>query len=127
MRANDDTHEPSFTLEADSDVAAQVRDDIVSGLSTWFENHPDGFRLRNDLHEHGDISNGRVTAVVWRYETTARRDPWGVAAGRTVFVHGTTFVDGSDGTPRFSRYIDWHGVFGDLGVAAAGHIVREPT
>ena len=126
MKAIDDTHEPPFTIEADRGVEAEVRDDIVSGLSEWFEEHPDGFRLRSDLHTHGTISNERVTAVVWRYETRPRADAWGVAADRRVFVHGATFVDDSGNGPRFSRYIDWHGVFGDLGVAAAGRIVREP-
>lgn len=127
MTMTDDSQEPPFTLEADRGVETQVRDDIVAGLASWFVENPDGFRLRTDLHTHGTIRNERVAAVVWRYETTPRPEVWGVAAGRRIFVHGATFVETTEGEARFSRYVDWHGVFGDLGVAAAGRIVREPS
>ncbi|HSM64733.1 MAG TPA: hypothetical protein VK860_00365 [Ilumatobacteraceae bacterium] len=127
MKPTTDSQEPPFELRPDRGAEAEVRDDIVSGLSEWFEELPDGFRLRSDLHTHGTIRNERVTAVVWRYETRPRPEAWGVAAGRRIFVHGATFVDESGDEARFSRYVDWHGVFSDLGVSAAGRIVREPS
>ena len=127
MTTIDDSEEPPITLEADLCVETAERDHIVAGMRAWFEENEDGFRLRTDLHTHGTIRNERVTAVVWRYETAPRADVWGVAAGRRIFVHGATFVENSEQGTRFSRYVDWHGVFGDLGVAAAGRIVREPT
>lgn len=122
-----DSAEPPFTLEARHPTEEEVRDDIVAGLDAWFVRNDDGFRLRTDLHTHGTIRNERVTAVVWRYETSPRPEVWGVAAGQHIFVHGATFVEDSERGNRFSRYVDWHGVFGDLGVAAAGRIVSEPS
>jgi hypothetical protein len=127
-KLDSDGHEPTFTLEPDRGVEQDVRDDIVEGLTDWFEPNPDGFLLCTDVHTHGRISNERVTAVVWRYEARPRAAVWGEATNdrRTLLVHGATFVDDAEGELRFSRFIDWHGVFADLGVAAAGRIVSEP-
>ncbi len=109
-----------------------VRTDVVDGVSEWFRPAGDdpmrAWRYRTDLVEEGSLSNGRIDVLAWRYEAEPLPAVWGVAAERgTVLIDGVTFSDLRSGDePRFSRYIDWHGVFMQLGVAAAGHVVREP-
>ena len=122
--------EPEFIpITDDTGINASVRADIIQGLDEWFKSDSNGFLLRSDLHTDGDISNGRVSAVVWRYVASPRPEVWGVAARGPIHVDGATFVDngGSDDPSRqqFSRYIDWHGVFSQLGVAAAGRVVDD--
>lgn len=114
---------PDFTLQAARGIESQVRDDVVDGLQEWFAPNPEGFALRDDLHTYGSIQNSNVTAVVWRYHTQPIHPAWGLSGDRDVFVHGATFVEQTGDGPRFSRYIQWHEVFADLGVAAAGRIV----
>ena len=125
-----ESSDPEFIpITDDSTIEAGVRADILKGLDEWFESDSNGFLLRSDLHRNGDISNGRVSAVVWRYVAVPRAEVWGVAARGPIHVDGATFVDnrGSDDPSehQFSRYIDWHGVFTQLGVAAAGRVVTE--
>ena len=122
--------DPEFSpITGDSTIEAGVRDDIREGLDEWFEPGPNGFLVRSDLHRNGLITNETVSAVVWRYEAVPRAEVWGVAARGPIHVDGATFVDnrGSDDPSehQFSRYIDWHGVFTQLGVAAAGRVVTE--
>lgn len=107
-----------------------VRADVVDGVSAWFR--PAGgdpvtaWQYRTDLVEAGSLTNGRVDVLAWRYEVEPLSSVWGIAADRSVvFIEGVTFADRRGGDePTFSRYIHWHDVFMQLGVAAAGHIVR---
>ena len=133
MRDVDDLREPAYRpFDGDGGAEHDARTDVVEGLAEWFEPaERDGrsaWEHRVDLVAEGELTNGRVTAVAWRYHAEPRRDVWGVASDRgPVAIEGVTFVDHGDEQPSFARYIDWHGVFEQLGVAAAGQIVREPT
>jgi hypothetical protein len=120
---------PLFDRGAETEVELLVRQDVERGLEEWFEPEDTQFQVRTDLLDAGPIANGEMTAVAWRFTATPRRSVWGVAADRgAVEVHGTTFCRSRDGADaEFSRYIDWHQLFVDLGVAAAGRITREPT
>jgi hypothetical protein len=117
--------DPTFTIPPDDDISIMVRDDIVAGLERWFEPDDQQFFLRDDVHAEGMLSNGPVTAVAWRYEANAKPDEWGVAARGPIRIDGATFVNAADGDPVLSRYIDWHGVFQQLGVASAGRVTDE--
>ncbi len=122
--------EPTFDLpDRDREAHLEVREDVVRGLDEWFE-PADGdagsaWAYRADLERAGVLGNGQVVVVAWRYRADPRPSVWGGAAERgPVEIDGVTFVDleADDGT-RYSRYIDWHDVFTQLGVAAAGHLV----
>jgi hypothetical protein len=129
---SDFTNEPELIRRAESDVELDVRDDVVDGLASWFEPDVDGFNLRHDLHGHGvaAVANEGVAAVAWRYSASPLESVWGVAARRPISIDGATFVaagaTGERADQQFSRYIDWHGVFTQLGVAAAGRVVLDP-
>lgn len=115
---------------ADEDRLAHrlARQDVIHGLDEWFTpaDGEQSWRARTDVDAAGPLTNGRVEVVAWRYDATPRSEIWGVAEDQgSIAVDGVTFVDADDEN-RFVRYIDWHGVFTQLGVAAAGHIVREP-
>lgn len=116
--------------EPDQLAHVEARDDVVRGLDPWFTpagERDEAWQFRADVEEHGELGNGRVVVVAWRYDAEPRVEVWGVAARRgPVAVDGVTFVDlEADDDARFSRYVDWHQVLTRLGVAAAGHPVRE--
>lgn len=123
--------DPDFRPVDDDGPGRHALADVVEGLDEWFV--PAGgdaeraWQERTDVGQGGPLTNGRVTVVAWRYRAEPRPEIWGVAAERgTVDIDGVSFV-ADDGDDRsFVRYIDWHGVFMQLGVAAAGHIVSEP-
>jgi hypothetical protein len=124
--------EPAFRrVDEDRGPLVDARDDVVHGLSEWFtpehDDPSESWQMRADLEEGGELTNGRIHAVAWRFRGLPRPEVWGVASDRgAVDIDGVTFVDtGADDGRRFSRYVDWHGAFAQLGVAAAGHIVAE--
>jgi hypothetical protein len=130
MVADDERGAAFLVPEPTQPAHEAARDDVVRGLDAWFTPAPDrddAWRFRADVEEHGELGNGRVVVVAWRYEAEPREDVWGVAARRgPVRVDGVTFVDlEADDDARFARYVDWHQVFTQLGVAAAGHPVSE--
>jgi hypothetical protein len=120
---------PEYIDPDEDEMVAEVLQDVEAGaLGAGFV--PTGrFQLRADLHAGPPIRNDNVTAVAWRYEVEAEVTVWGAAAERgPISIDGATFVHrGDDGELRFSRYIDWHSVFQQLGVAAAGRVVIPPT
>ena len=77
--------------------------------------------------ERCDQSNGRLVAIAWQFKTVPL--PVTGLPERSVWIEGTTFVDKKDSDSpsewAFARYIDWHSVFVDLGVAGAARIVAE--
>lgn len=121
-----------FRVHDDEDGAAHhARLDAVEGLGEWFTpiggDPIDAWRVRTDVVARGPLTNGSVEVVAWRYRADADPDVWGVAAEHgPIEIDGVTYVDqdAADG-PNFVRYIDWHGIFTQLGVAAAGHIVSS--
>ncbi|MEM8621027.1 MAG: hypothetical protein AAGF73_15015 [Actinomycetota bacterium] len=116
-----------FDLELRNDHTEAIVEDLRVGLEEAFFIEPTTFGLRRDLHAGGErITNGRSTAYAW--QVTARPKPkyWGVL-NEPVVINGTTFVVAGDGAPQFARYIDWHSIFVDLGVAGAARVVNDPT
>jgi hypothetical protein len=111
-------------------VAQQVEADVVQGLSARFE--PGEFSLSTAIHRaDGALRsvNGRLVAIAWQLKAVPLPDS-GLPAERTAWIEGTTFVDTNDSDDpaewTFARYIDWHSVFVDLGVAGAARIVAQP-
>lgn len=121
---SDDLVRPTFSRGAELDAERAAAEDVATGLRPWFDGDARELRVRDDVHEAGEVTNGTVTAVAWRYRATPRRDVWGVAAGGPIDIDGVSFVDLERG--QFARYIDWHGVFEQLGVSAAGRVSHEP-
>ncbi|SRR6266508_2649911 len=107
-------------------VEDQVRDDIVNGLRSLLTPDDRPEKFRQDLMPGEPITNGRVTAVIWEYESEA------FEFGKTVTVSGATFAEqvGDDADdPQswlFRRYIDWVGVMAQLGFSASWRPLIDP-
>lgn len=101
---------------------ALAREDIDGGVGRWL---PASAELQVELS--GQVGDSAFTAVRWvhRGTNTGTDDPFlGLApTGDEVEVHGITLVeDRGDGEPVFHRFVDWVGVFDQLGMAVGGRL-----
>jgi hypothetical protein len=117
-----------FDDDAAIAVAQAVEQDLVNGLAGVFDPGPGGFAFAASVHAGPTIissADGRAWSFAWQYHATPVEGR-GLPA-RDVWILGTTHVDKDNKETtdlwRYTRYIDWHSVFVDLGAAAAGRIV----
>lgn len=108
-------------MDADRAVAL-AREDIEAGVGRWL---PASSDLEVSLA--GPVGDSAFTAVRWvhRGTNTGVDDPFlGLApTGDEVEVHGVTLVeDGGEGGAVFHRFVDWVGVFDQLGMAVGGRL-----
>ena len=107
----------------DTDRAvALAREDVDAGVGRWLPATAD---LEMDLS--GPVGDSAFIAVRWvhRGTNTGADDPFlGLApTGDLVEVHGVTLVeDRGDAEPVFHRFVDWVGVFDQLGMAVGGRL-----
>ena len=110
-----------------------VRDDVALGVGRWLPALP-GEELEIGVAGTVDGPSGTpFTTVQWvhRGRNEGPRDPFiGLApTGAEVEVHGVTLVEDRGGDePLFHRYVDWVGVFDQLGLAVSGrlHVSGHP-
>jgi hypothetical protein len=101
-------------------VVSLVIEDLSAALSEAFPTTllEDAFRPAPGLEQ--PISSEAGTAVAWEYHGNERHNPlaregfWGSL--RPVVVRGVTVVTGKEGEELFHRYIDWAGVYDQLGM-----------
>ena len=108
----------------DRDQAVElVREDVERGVGRWL---PADSPL--EIGVSGELSDAAFTAVQWVHRgrnAGAGSDPFiGLApTGTEVEVHGVTLIEEIDGGPvLFRRYVDWVGVFDQLGLAVNGRL-----
>jgi len=106
-----------------------VREDVSRGVGLWFP-------LRDELEitMAGNVEGTDFVTVRWVHRGENRDgstdsggdNPFlGLArTGAPIDVHGVTLVEdrGSD-APLFHRYVDWVGVYDQLGLAVSGRMV----
>lgn len=101
-----------------------VRDDAALGVMAWF---PSDEEEPLQVVSAGAVENTGAVMVQWIHRGFNRGDPdpfIGLAStDHEVEVHGITLVsDGDDGEPDLQRYVDWAGVFDQLGLALVGRV-----
>jgi hypothetical protein len=97
---------------------AIVRADVVPRLQRWFT-PTTGDGWQHEPARSGAIGDASV-GVEWSYQGKHDKDRVfnGVrATGAQVVVRGFTLVGAEDGALRLRRYIDWAGLFGQLGLS----------
>ena len=104
------------TDSTDDRIFALVRDDVTPALDAAFG--PGTFTRSPELPT--SISADRHTALAWEYHGRERLNPLARKAfdreRRDVIVRGITVVVESDSPEVFHRYIDWAGVYDQLGM-----------
>jgi hypothetical protein len=96
---------------------------VQSDLQPLFELYPDAvLAVPDGVFEEGQsgpLSNGSAHAVPWELAATAtvRRQGEEVEP-RTFTIRGVTIVQTAQDRPLFSRYVDWAGVWAQLGVSS---------
>lgn len=98
----------------DDETSERIRQD----LQPLFESFPDGQLLVPDgvfdEEPAAPLSNGTVHALPWEFVATNPVQRQGIAQDlRTFTIRGMTIVH--DGTETFRRYVDWAGVWAQLG------------
>jgi hypothetical protein len=109
----------------DSDESfSVVDDDITNGLGDIFE--PISSRAVSVAQAFRDtetITNTEITAVPWTYQCRHVGDFNGIfPTGRNLEIQGVTFVDNRGGRTLLHRYVDWAGVFTQLGMAVSARV-----
>jgi hypothetical protein len=103
----------------DHDAFQAVRMDLAPLL----EAYPDGeFFVPEGLEGLLDepLANGVATAVPWVYvaTTTTQVRLRGEPISRTIEIHGVTITQGVGDDAVFRRYVDWAGVWAQLGISS---------
>lgn len=102
---------------SDHPVVRLVTEDLLAALNETFE-QTGGFSSAADLP--APIEADGYTVVAWEYRGKERLNHLArkefLAGRRDVVVRGITVVTTSDQEPRFHRYIDWAGVYEQLGM-----------
>ena len=101
-----------------------VRRDVEEGIGSWLLADESvegaGFRLLEDLGlEDGHLTNSDAgtVAIPWGYRGRHERDVMGLLpTGRIIDIKGVTLVHETSDGPRFSRFVDWIGALGQMGV-----------
>jgi hypothetical protein len=121
----DDARGLIAALRADVELAAAVaRADVRPQLVTWFselaiERRPNGWAA--ELDRSGALGEQAV-GVEWRWQgvhdDVGKRNAFnGIAASnRRVEVHGFTVMSVEDGRFVLRRYVDWAGLWAQLGL-----------
>lgn len=98
-------------------VVMLVKEDLQAALSETFQ-ETSGFSPAADLRE--PIEADGCTVVTWEYRGLERLNPLArkefLASRREVVVRGITVVTTGEKGPLFHRYIDWAGVYDQLGM-----------
>lgn len=99
-----------------------VREDVMAGVGSWFPGSDD-----LEITLAGGVEGSPFTTIRWvhRGRNSSNRDPFiGLArTGIDVEVHGITLVeDRGAEEPLFHRYVDWVGVYDQLGLSVAGRL-----
>jgi hypothetical protein len=104
-------------LRAENDFAlAFARADAVTYLRKWFT-PTQGWRT---VEERSGASGGAGVAVEWAWDGVHDRPGTfnGLSpTGRPVTVKGVTMLGLEDGRVRVWRYVDWAGLFAQLGLS----------
>jgi hypothetical protein len=109
----------------DSDESfSVVDDDITNGLGDIFEPiSPRAVSVAQAFRDTETITNKEITAVPWTYQCRHVGDFNGVfPTGRNLEIQGVTFVDNRGGRTLLHRYVDWAGVFTQLGMAVSPRV-----
>lgn len=107
---------------AEEDVAAGIGDIFKADLEV------DGgaFALGPPFDSQDEAGHDGVVAVPWRYECRHVGNFRNLfPTGRSLTIHGVTFVDGRGDEPVFHRYVDWAGVFTQLGLTVSGRVLVD--
>jgi hypothetical protein len=98
-------------------IVKLVTGDLQAALNETFE-QTDGFSPAPDLPT--PIEADGYTVVAWEYRGRERLNHLArkefLAGRRDVVVRGVTVVNTSEKEPLFHRYIDWAGVYDQLGM-----------
>ena len=110
-------------IESDESFSI-VNDDITAGLGDIFEPlDARSVMVAEAFRDTERISNSEVTAVPWSYQCRHTGDFYGVfPTGRNLEIQGVTFVDNRSGRTLLHRYVDWAGVFAQLGMSVSGRV-----
>lgn len=112
----------------DTDQAIElVRQDVAAGVGNWL---PEVADLEVALA--GNVGDSAFVAVRWVHSGRNEKAPRGsddpfvglARDGTGIEVHGVTLVEdcGAE-VPLFHRFVDWVGVYDQLGVALSGRLV----
>jgi len=120
---------------------ALVQEDVVAGIGEIFEPRAEGgaaFAPGPPFDGDVEVQSDSVVAVPWKYECRHvgevyddgdehERAPNLFAGlfptGKALTIHGVTFVDRSGTEPRFYRYVDWAGVYSQLGLTVSRRVL----
>ena len=99
----------------EDDTVRQVIDDLAPALKDVFPS--DGFAFTPAPGLPSVIRSGGAAVVAWEYRGDEQRNPLARSAPlRTVTLRGITVVVGEGEKALFHRYIDWAGVYDQLGM-----------
>jgi hypothetical protein len=98
----------------------QIAEDVQEGLKGMFS--VDKLQVMAPFDE-SPLTNGGYSAQPWAIDAVHDGDFAGIApTGAHVTIEGVTIVQHASGgsDPLYLRYVDWAGVFAQLGVAITG-------
>jgi hypothetical protein len=101
---------------------------VVGGLSASFEAWEgvpsEAFSVSEAFGDDADmIGNDQVAAVPWTYHCLHNGNFQELfPTGRELFIQGMTLVDSRRGDPQLHRYVDWAGVYVQLGLEVSSRI-----
>jgi hypothetical protein len=106
----------------------QITEDVQEGLKGMFSF--DTLHVMSPFDEV-PLTNGGYSAQPWAIDAVHDGDFAGIApTGARVTIEGVTIVQhgADDGStdPLYLRYVDWAGVFAQLGVGTTGRPVIDP-
>ena len=124
-------------------LADEVESDLVAAFDGVFATEERGFETLEPFVERLVQSDG-VSVLAWTWQVRhvgpvrqAVEDPRGSdtvealfipTTNRSATIHGITVIDESSGEAIFTRFIDWFGLYAELGaVIMARPVVAERT
>jgi hypothetical protein len=105
-----------------------VMSDVVDGLERSFEpwdgNAPESFLVSEEFRdEENFIGNDLIAAVPWTFHCRHTGNFQELfPTGRELNIDGITLVDSRRGDVQLHRYVDWAGVFAQLGLEVSSRI-----
>jgi hypothetical protein len=104
---------------------ALVRADTLPLLTTWFTGSADGWRA--DTERSGRLGEA-AAGTEWSFDGLHEADDVfnGIrATGRSVVVRGFTILSIEEELFKVRRYVDWAGLYGQLGLAVNWRVPVE--
>jgi hypothetical protein len=114
-------------FETVDDALAAVRQDLMQGFEGIFVPLDDPSEALSPVGVFADDTVGAedVSVMAWEWRVVHAGPLQGTpATGIELTIRGMTAIDGRRGEPQFSRYIDWLGLYADLGAVT---IARPPV